>query len=506
MRTLKALGLMGMVAACSLLAGERDASACGGCMHEAPTPAQPQVESTVVSDHRMVFSVSQAQTVLWDQVRYSGNPREFAWVLPVKRGTRIELSRNDWIAALDAATQPQIVQPRQQPQGGFSGGGVGYGGEGDSVGEGCGCSSRADSAFGSADRAGGADGSAGFAPPPPPPVQVVNDETVGPYESVTIRTDDPKAMENWLHDHGYEIPDAILPIITSYAEAQFDFIALRLRPGQGVQSMQPVRVTAPGADPTLPLRMVAAGVGANVGITLFVVSEGRYRPQNFPEATIDETKLVWNNATSRSNYQEISASVMSQANGTTWLTEYADLPITTGGAPLGGAPTLYDAYYRGCYGQTRDSFPDAGNVGDDAGTDAGGDDGGAPDAGDDGGSLGADAGGIVSAPPPNLCQTGYEKCCEFDDLETAVFGMHRADVWVTRLRAELPVAALAQDLRLEAHPSQTKVSNVHNAQNPTVGGGARIAPRRRSPLGTGIAVVGATLLLSRMLRRRRRQA
>ncbi|HEY8075703.1 MAG TPA: DUF2330 domain-containing protein [Labilithrix sp.] len=487
-----------MVAGCALLAGERDANACGGCMHEAPTPAQPQVESTIVSDHRMVFSVSQAQSVLWDQVRYSGNPREFAWVLPVKPGTRIELSHNEWIAALDATTQPQIIQPQSQPTG-FSGG-FGGGGFGDEATGGCGCGGGDRSAFGE-DSAGAAD--AGVATrAQPPPVQVVNQETVGPYESVTIRSDMPNAMENWLRAHGYDIPDSVLPIITAYAEAKFDFIALRLQPGQGVQAMQPVRIIAPGADPTLPLRMVAAGVGASVGMTLFVISEGRYRPQNFPEATIDDSKLVWNNATSRSNYQELSAQLMAQANGSTWLTEYANLPVTTGGIPSSNLGTLYDTYYSTCWNQTRDSFPDAG----DPDADAGGDDGGGADAGDDGGSTDTDAGGgggIVSAPPPNLCQTGYEKCCEFDDLETAVFGMHRADVWVTRLRAELPVAALAQDLRLEAHPSQTVVNNVHNAQNAPASGGARIAPRKPSPLGTGIAVVGAMLLVARMLRRRR---
>src|SRR4051812_46769055 len=93
--------LVGMVAAAAAIAlGEHEARACGGCFHEQPTPAQPQVESTIVSDHRMVFSISEKETVLWDQVRYSGNPREFAWVLPVRPGTRIELSHNEWIAAL----------------------------------------------------------------------------------------------------------------------------------------------------------------------------------------------------------------------------------------------------------------------------------------------------------------------------------------------------------------------------------------------------------------------
>jgi hypothetical protein len=330
---------------------------------------------------------------------------------------------------------------------------------------------------------------------------VVSQEVVGPYESVIVRSDQPKAMEQWLRDHGYAIPDAVLPIIDAYSQAQFDFVALRLRPGQGVQAMQPVRVVSPGADPTLPLRMVAAGVGANVGLTLFVISEGRYRPQNFPEAVVDDTQIVWNNQTSRSNYQDLSAKLMAQADGRTWITEYADRPVTMGGTPLSNNATLYDAYYGTCYGQFEPPTPppslDAGDP--DAGDADGGDGGVDTDGGADAGS------GQETTPLPNLCRNGDELCCSFDDLEVAALGLHRSDIWLTRLRAELPVAALATDLRLEPHPSQTIVTNIHLAKaSSTAAGGATIAPRKRSHLGTGIAVIGGMLLMSRMLRRRRK--
>jgi hypothetical protein len=68
------------VAACALTwVGEREAAACGGCFHP-PT----QVASDI-TDERMLLSVSPAQTTLYDQIRYSGSPTSFAWVLPVKR-------------------------------------------------------------------------------------------------------------------------------------------------------------------------------------------------------------------------------------------------------------------------------------------------------------------------------------------------------------------------------------------------------------------------------------
>ena len=52
---------------------EQPARACGGCF-------RPQQVVSAVNAHRMVFSVSQAQTILWDQFTYSGNPQDFAWV------------------------------------------------------------------------------------------------------------------------------------------------------------------------------------------------------------------------------------------------------------------------------------------------------------------------------------------------------------------------------------------------------------------------------------------
>src|SRR5438552_18360027 len=108
MRTLGLLRLMAVPAmtALAVTAYEGDASACGGCF-----VPPVQTERTVVTDHRMAFSISKTQTVLWDQIRYSGDPREFAWVLPVRPGARIELSNDAWFAALDASTQPVVTSP-----------------------------------------------------------------------------------------------------------------------------------------------------------------------------------------------------------------------------------------------------------------------------------------------------------------------------------------------------------------------------------------------------------
>ena len=493
------LAVFGAASLAAVFAVPHIASACGGCF------ARP-TEQTVVTDHRMALSISKSQTVLWDQIRYAGNPREFAWVLPVRAGARVELSRDDWFAALDATTQPIIYGP--SPRSNNSGCALGA----------CGSSSS--------DSSGAPGGD---------PVQVLRQDVVGPYETVTLRSTDPSALRGWLTSHGYAIPTAIEPTVDGYVNEGFDFIALRLLPDCNVRSMKPVRVVTPGADPTLPLRMVAAGVGAFVGLTLYVIGEGRYHPQNFPDATVDYGKLTWNRNTNRSNYQELTAEAMRQGTDRAWLTEYAKQPgIGEWSYPTGPNPTLFDSYYGLC-GPTRTGngggrgdpsgdpcTSDAGTAdaeSTDAATDAtpdGAVDAEAADAGDadasgeDSGALDASATVDAALPPPEEWRpTG---CESFDDLSVATRGMRPTDVWVTRLRANLRAGALTQDLRLAAG-DQRLVDNIHRTSIYDESSTTSTAPRSngcssgpmqsRSPAG-GIALFALAVLGVRRLLQRRR--
>jgi hypothetical protein len=205
-----------LLAAFTLFESDR-ADACGGCF-------VPPSESTVVTDHRMALSISNQQTVLWDQIRYTGDPAEFAWVLPVRAGAKIELSNDDWFTALDASTQPVIFQPTRFGTARY---GCGL--------TGCGADEAAGSSAGS---------------PGPGQVQIVSQSVVGPYETVTLRATDDDALRLWLRTNHFLIPPAIDPTIAAYVDEGFDFIALRLRPECGERSMKPVRVVTKGADPT----------------------------------------------------------------------------------------------------------------------------------------------------------------------------------------------------------------------------------------------------------------
>jgi len=463
----------------------------------------------------MAFSIGRQQTVLWDSISYSGNPKEFAYVLPAKPGTRLEPSNEAFFAALDASTRPIIMAPQSTGYGGDGGYGGHYGGYGaddyyggGGGGGGCCGSTTASASFSGAPSSAypGAPG-ADAAPPAPPPVQIVDQAVVGPYETITVRSTKPEALDEWLKEHGYAIPPSSGPIIASYVKEGYDFIALRLRPGSDVRAMQPIRIVSPGADTTLPLRLMQIGAGAQVGITLYLLGEGRYRTANFPEVPLELSKLIWDWSQNRSNYQALAKAAMATEGGRAFITEYANHPsfeLGLGGRGPGlmGNPGLLDAYATACptYGVPRPPPVDAGSG-----------DGGRGDAGDAGrtdldasldpdASLDSDAGdaGEVDAGPPREVKT----YC--DDIDVAFAGMTRKDVWVTRMRADLPNAALDATLLLEASPKQETVENVHQT-TATGTVTAQIAPGRGPSSQGTYAVLGlAAFAVTRLARRRSR--
>jgi len=261
------------------LAHVRDAGACGGCFHLPTPPTSPM--TTVVTAHRMAFAFSKTRTVLWDQIQYAGSPQDFSWVLPVRGDAKLETAEDAWFESLEAVTNTRVSPPQLNC---FT-----------SVrGQDTGCSGGSLSA--SADFGRPSEGSSTV----PPGVTVQHEGTVGPYQYVQLLATSSMSLERWLADNGYVVPDDVQPVVAAYVSEGFGFIALKLRPNVDTREMTPVRVITPGASSTLPLRMVAAGTGVTVGITLYVIAEGRYEIDGFPSVSVDFGKLTWTGTGARS--------------------------------------------------------------------------------------------------------------------------------------------------------------------------------------------------------------
>ena len=345
-----------------------DAHACGGCIVS-------QTETTQVTGHRMILSVSKDRTTLWDQITYSGAPESFAWVLPIKGTVDVGLSSDAMFSALEQATAVTISSPNIN------------------------CLPP-DCAFGPPNAGSGGEGGSGIGGG----VVIIAEEVVGPYATVQLSSQDPSALKNWLLDNGYNLPADVSPVVDAYVNEGFNFLALKLIPGAGINSMRPVRVTSAGAAPVLPLRMVAAGTGQTTPITLWVMGEGRYEPSNFDSFTIDASKLVWDWDASSSNYASVKQAGFAATGGKSWLVE--------AGEPFSGYWFEDNLRWAAEY-DTKNS-----GYGDDP-------------------------------------VTALDACNA--DLD-ALFGtIPDQTLWVTRLHAELSRAALATDLNLQASADQSYV-------------------------------------------------
>jgi hypothetical protein len=496
MRIVKLLGLTLASCVALMLSDVSPAQACGGCFHG------PMSTPSVVTGHRMALAVSPTRTVLWDQIQYAGDPADFAWVLPVGPGAVIEQAEPAWFEALEAVTGTRVTSPLvtcsngqsfQVTQGG-SGCGAVFAGGGDTP--------ERDTSTTTMQQ--GDDGN----------VTVEHEGTVGPYETATLKASDPMALRTWLTAHNYNIPTDIGPIIDSYVQQGSDFIALRLLPTAGVRQMTPVRVITPGAAPTLPLRMVAAGTGADVSIVLYVIGEGQYATQNFPATTIDYTSLSWTWSSSSSNYDVLRQTALS-SNG--FLTSFAQQGGLRGQVlQTTGAAATYFASTGQSYTNLTDLYfgEAAGDMGvADACTAVGT----AIDAIPQGSEVVENTGTL----PPNTVDAKALTCNGFGDLAAALVGMHPTDVWVTRLEADLTRSALDQELTLSPAAAQVPVPNWHLATTsigspcppPTAqpsapqssGGCSMRRPTFGSRASLGFVAFGLLLLLRRGAKRHLRE-
>ncbi|MDI1445385.1 DUF2330 domain-containing protein [Polyangium sp. 6x1] len=464
-----------------------EAAACGGCF-------APPSQSTVVSAHRMALSISPKQTVLWDQIQYDGDPESFAWVLPVKPGAVIEVSTDAWFDTLDAATTTQIFQASVDC------------GDGNSSGFGCGDALAGRSFSASEDGSNGGGG---------PSVTVVHRGTVGPYQTVTLSTDTPGALNGWLDSAGYAIDPSTQPVIDAYIAEKFDFIAIKLQPGKDVKAMKPVRVVQPGASPVLPLRMVAIGSGANVAITLFTITESRSAAKNFNNVVAPVDLLSWDFKTQGSNYGELRTKVLEQKGGASWLTSFAfqggllsQLPglfsfqgfrtyTTAGNGSF--ADTIAGAYVQQgiANAETMDGACSASFV----------------NIGQSSAMVSNPCPAGVPLDDPSCGEVGTNEidartlaCGKLDDLAIALNGLHPKDVWLTRLEANLPRAALGSDLVVEPADAQESVDNMHQARigtnvevfcdgsaAPIPGGGKKRGGDGRGPLVVAFGMALAAL-------------
>ncbi len=394
-----------LVLACSValatlavaVVGERDAAACGGCV------VPPNQTASDITDERMLLALSQTQTTLYDQIRYAGSPESFAWILPIQGTVDVGLSADVLFASIDRLTATTINPPPVSCPG---------------------PPAECSSGFGSADSVSapnaGSSADAGA-------VTVLKQENVGPYATVQLKSTNPKALTQWLIDNGFQVKPDEKPIIEQYVREGFDFLAMKLLPKKDVRSMRPVRVTMQGSSLSLPLRMAAVGTGAKVGITIWVVAEGRYEPQNFPLYVINDSDLAWDFSKSSSNYTELRAQNDLKFPGRGWELQ-SSIPLNRQAI--------------------KSAIESGGFVG------GGGFQGGRPTT-----TASSD---YLAIEPDGQTPGKTADQVRAEDIADLFEGMQGQSVRVTRMRSDVAKTAMNVDFLLQASSDQSEISNVHN--------------------------------------------
>ncbi len=215
------------------------------------------------------------RTVLSMQNNYEGPPEDFAMVVPVP----VVLEKKDvktlpegLFDSLDALTAPRLVEywerdPCSPPAVRYKSGGATLGLGMQGVGRGGGGSAKAK-------------------------VKVEAQFKIGEYDIVVLSSTESTALEDWLTDNDYNIPDGAAPYFKPYVQkGQYFFVARvnmdKVKYEDGEAILSPIRFHYDSDDFVLPVRLgLINSKGAQDLIAFILAKRQRYEVANFPNVTI----------------------------------------------------------------------------------------------------------------------------------------------------------------------------------------------------------------------------
>ncbi len=276
--------LLGGFLVVGLLPAE-SALACGGffCQN---SPVDQNAE-------RIIFTQNGDGTVsAYIQIQYTGFAPDFSWILPLPSAIEaddleVPESAMNAFLELEAATNPVFIPP-PMPE----------------------CAERMlmDMAIPEA----AAEGT----------VEVFATGEVGPYGFDVVGSEDKEAMIHWLRDHAYQVTEQMEPLIDLYVREGFVFLAMRLLPDQGVQDIQPIKVTYHSSRPMIPLRLTAVAANPDMRVLVWVYAEQQAVPANYGHFSIDDRELTLT-PFGGTNYRQVLSERADEFGGQAFITEYA---------------------------------------------------------------------------------------------------------------------------------------------------------------------------------------
>ena len=295
MRTIKALtavGLSAFLAVVIALVTGGSAMACGGffCQND---PVDQVAE-------RIVFTVNDDDTVSsLIEISYAGDAADFSWILPIPEPIGVDdvAVPDDGEIVFDELhrlTDMSFVNPDRSECANE----INFGSETDAM---------ANAWSMALDSVG---------------VEVFASGEVGPFGFDVIGADDPMALTDWLRENNYQVESSMEPLINVYVEEDFSFLAMRLLDGETSESISPVEITYPGAQPMVPLRLTAVAAFPEMPIFLWIFADEQAVPENYVHFEIATEELTFS-PFGANNYTRLVQQRADAVGGRGFITEFA---------------------------------------------------------------------------------------------------------------------------------------------------------------------------------------
>lgn len=126
------------------------------------------------------------------------------------------------------------------------------------------------------------DGAAAAAPSAAaPPVTVVGREQLGPFDVARLAATDPEALQTWLKQNGFELPDRLATALQPYVDRKWEYVAVRLAPRDKdallLGELDPLRLSFASSRLVYPMRLSKlASTPQSLG--LYVLAAHRMEP------------------------------------------------------------------------------------------------------------------------------------------------------------------------------------------------------------------------------------
>jgi hypothetical protein len=269
------------------------AEACGGFFCNRTDPVDQSGED-------ILFAVDEESntTTAHIQIAYQGAADEFAWIVPVTQQPEILLSTDRLFQEIDWRTRPnfglEIVERWD-----CAGGSRGY----DDM-----MSPAAASDYNATSTASGT-------------VVVVDEKTVGPYETVILQAQSSEGLLDWLQTNGYALPDTLDPVLQPYIAADSYFVALRLSKDTDLGALQPIALRYPGQGVSIPIQLTSVAATPDMRLKVYVVGGSRSVPESYLHVKLNDLVVDWFSA--GSNYEQAITVAADEAGGHAFATDYS---------------------------------------------------------------------------------------------------------------------------------------------------------------------------------------